>query len=531
MYKVLLVDDVKFIRKGLYKMIDWQKYGFEVCDEAEDGEQAYELIQSQRPDLVITDIKMPVLDGLDLIKQVVNSNTEYTPKFIILSGFNEFKYAQQAIRYGVEDFLLKPINENELHAILEKLSIQFYEEKIRLQKSGITREIISEAALERLIKGSFSEWMLKEYAPEWCSGPTGEYNFCIIEVFFDPASSACQESKHQLKRQIGDTLSSLDPHFRATVIELQPCKYGLVLTSNPNERGMSVQRIAESLHSELLRILDTPVAIYIGDQVNGIRSLQNSYQTAIETTQYKFLLPDMQILDYQNVREIPRQFTDLNDKFYLNLLECVEDCDADSAAHAVESMFLEFGERRMTSQAVHASLSRCYYKLVERFKPMVDNNPANLIMNFITEWEHYPIQPAELQRMFMQFVLEYVELNRQLRKNRVNTVLHKTKTYIEMHYRENLTLKLIAEKVMINPVYLGQLFKRTYGVYFNEFLMGIRLQEAKKLLRQTDLRVYEISEMVGFKHQDYFVNQFKRMEKMTPTEYRQQAKILLKVEK
>ncbi|MEH7414500.1 response regulator [Neobacillus drentensis] len=526
MYKVLLVDDEKFIRKGLYKIIDWQKYGFEICDEAEDGVQAYELIQSQKPDLVITDIKMPVLDGLDLIKRVVNSNNKYSPKFIILSGFNEFKFAQQAIRYGVEDFLLKPINEKELNAILEKLTIHFNEEKMRLQKSGITRKIISEAALERLIKGSYSEWMLEEYAPDWYSGPTGEYNFCIIEVFFHPASSACQYSEHQLKRQIGDALSSVDSHFRATVIELQPGKYGMVLTSNPDEPHMSVQRIARSLQSELLRILDTPVAVYIGDPVNGIRSLQHSYQTAVETSQYKFLLPDMHILDYQNVREIPMQFTDLEDKFYSTLLECVEDCDADSAAHAVESMFLEFRQRRMAPQAVHASLSRCFCKLVERIKPMEDNTHASLIMNLITEWEHYPIQPAELQRMFMEFVMEHVELNRQIRKNRVNSVLHKTKTYIEMHYSENLTLKLIAEKMMLNPVYLGQLFKKTYGVYFNEFLMGIRIQEAKKLLRQTDLRVYEISDRVGIKHQDYFVNQFKRMEKMTPTEYRQQAKIL-----
>lgn len=526
MYKVLLVDDEKFIRKGLHKMIDWQKYGFEICDEAEDGEQAYELIQSQRPDLVITDIKMPVLDGLDLIKLVVNSNTKYSPKFIILSGFNDFKFAQQAIRYGVHDFLLKPVVEKELHAILEKLSIQFHEERMRLQKSGITREIISEAALERLIKGSFSEWILEEYASDWYSGPTGEYVFCIIEVFFQPASSACQRSQHQLKRQISEALSSLDPHFRATVIELLPGKFGLVLTSDPDERQMSVQQIVESFHSQLHQTLDTPVAIYIGDLVNGIRSLQHSYQTAVETTQYKFLLPDMHILDYQIVREIPLQFTDLDDKFYSTLLECVEDCDADGAEQAVESMFVEFHQMRMVPQALHASLSRCIFKLLERIKSMEDVNCSSLILDFMTEWERYPIQPAELQRSFMQFVLEHVELNRQLRKNRCDTVLHKTKTYIEMHYSESITLKLIAEKMMINPVYLGQLFKKTYGVYFNEFLMGIRVQEAKKLLRQTDLRVYEISDMVGFKHQDYFVNQFKRMEKMTPTEYRQHAKIL-----
>ncbi|XEC93971.1 response regulator [Paenibacillus tarimensis] len=121
MNRVILVDDEMFARKGLSNLIPWDRYGYEIVGEAENGEEALEIIQKYNPDLVITDIRMPVLDGLELIRQAKQLNTA-PPQFIIVSGYDDFKYAQQAVRFGVQDFILKPVDEEELVSTLQRIS-------------------------------------------------------------------------------------------------------------------------------------------------------------------------------------------------------------------------------------------------------------------------------------------------------------------------------------------------------------------------------------------------------------------------
>jgi len=130
------------------------------------------------------------------------------------------------------------------------------------------------------------------------------------------------------------------------------------------------------------------------------------------------------------------------------------------------------------------------------------------------------VSPAELKRLLSSFLLECASFVCKLRKEYAKGGIQKIKAYIEAHYNENISLKSIASVFYMNPVYLGQLFKKTYGLHFNEFLLQLRIGEAKKLLRQTDCRVYEIAEKVGFGSADYFVTRFEKLERMTPTEYR-----------
>ncbi|MBO9598418.1 MAG: response regulator, partial [Cohnella sp.] len=127
MMKIILVDDEIFVRKGLLALIPWQRLGYEVVGEADDGEEAMKLIDRLRPDVVITDIRMPVMDGLRMIGNV-RENGGYAPKFIIISGYSDFKYAQQAVRYGVQDFILKPIDEDELTVALLRIKDLIEEE-------------------------------------------------------------------------------------------------------------------------------------------------------------------------------------------------------------------------------------------------------------------------------------------------------------------------------------------------------------------------------------------------------------------
>ncbi|NHN35389.1 response regulator [Paenibacillus agricola] len=414
MYKVLLVDDEIYIRKGLRTLVEWNKYGFEICDEAENGEQAFDLICSQSPDLVITDIKMPVLDGLDLIKNVVSSSSEILPKFIILTGFNDFKFAQQAVRYGVYDFILKPVDEDELESTLEKLSIQLKEAEVQQSSLAITRKIFSETALERLITGSLNESMVADYPYDWYTDQAGEYFFLIVEVFWNCTASPYDERK----RRVAEALSYiLGPNRGVPVIELQLGKYGLVLSINDLQHDEhQLGLFIDSLHRHLFRLLGAPVSIYIGNLVKGIQSLKHSYETAVEVMKYKFLVQDSNVIFYHKVKDISMQYTDLDNKLYSSLKEYVEDCDSGGAESVVNQMFVEFQKKRMVPQVIHASISRCILGIVELIKQEEGSEHSLQTFDAITNWDSKPFPPAELKRLFLQFIFESIEQHRQLRK-------------------------------------------------------------------------------------------------------------------
>ncbi|CAK4854427.1 unnamed protein product [Aphanomyces euteiches] len=151
----------------------------------------------------------------------------------------------------------------------------------------------------------------------------------------------------------------------------------------------------------------------------------------------------------------------------------------------------------------------------------MDGNQKDLTsLAAIRQWHELPITFASLKILFSDFISESTTIVHQLRKEKNKGGIQRIKAYIEMNYAENISLKTIANEFYMNPVYLGQLFKKKYGVYFNEFLLSIRIVEAKKLLRQTDMRIYEVAEKVGFNNADYFVTQFEKVKQMTPSEYR-----------
>src|SRR5690606_36303991 len=162
MHSDLLVDDEVFARKGLRQLIDWASCGFRVIGEADNGEDAYAIIRRLKPDLVITDVRMPVMDGLELIRKTTENEPEQ-PGFIVISGYNEFAYAQQAVRYVVHDFLLKPVDENELKAALRQL-----DEKLRREKliRGKKRQLFHDPLVEAAVKGEADEASLQAWAEQ-----------------------------------------------------------------------------------------------------------------------------------------------------------------------------------------------------------------------------------------------------------------------------------------------------------------------------------------------------------------------------
>ncbi|GAE33564.1 response regulator transcription factor [Halalkalibacter akibai] len=522
MFRTVLVDDEVFVRQGLKSLIDWEECGFEVVAEAANGEDALKIIKDIKPDLVITDIRMPVLNGLELIEQT-KEKLKVNSKFIIVSGYNDFSYAQKAVRWGVIDFVLKPIDQEDLQATLLKLR-----DKLEAEKANHTEK--EKLLLNQIFTHTWAEVdkkkvdLLASLLGDFYKG--GNYYYVNVELnnLTQTEQDAIQGKNSLIKDILSEAVEKLckDPSYLA-IYEQPDESTGFLITSNHllKFKG-TIDQLAEKIRTEIELTLNTPVMIYIGTKVSDLSDVKESYDTANSIRNYKYVLKNTNVIIYDEVKDLKTSYTELNNKLYISLMEQLEENNPSEIHHVINKIFSEFETHSFDPSAIKTSINRCVHKVIQTINDMDGEEKRIISLPAMTNWEKYNLTLDELKRLFTNYLLEGAVVIQELRKENMKGDIYKLKAYVEKNYHENISLKSIASKFYMNPVYLGQLFKKTFGVYFKEYLLTLRIDEAKNLLRKTDLRVYEIAEKVGFGSTDYFVTQFEKVSKMTPTEYRNQ---------
>ncbi|MUT67499.1 response regulator [Paenibacillus sp. NEAU-GSW1] len=516
MYKVLLVDDEIFVRKGLLNLMDWQSLHYEICGEAENGSEALEQISLLQPDLVITDIRMPVLDGLGLIQKLTES-MENPPVFIIISGYHDFKYAQQALRYGVHDYILKPIDEAELESTLRKLSGTL---NVKRLASLTGEKQVSESVVETLIKGHLSEDDVKALARALQLDESESFVYVLAELHGRGANGQLPAQWTAKEAAVALQFLPEEHRSRIPVYEQQKGLFGLLLPIDRITEGSSCETIYRGLQRELSRAAKADVMLYIGDSVEGLGKVKQTYQSANEAMSYKFAEDGQNILFANRLQGTLLYYFDIENDTYKKLLEHVEENDQEAYASDIDRLFQEFIEKRFAPSAVANAITRCVIGIINIIREMDGDETELKLLPKVMDWQNGYNRLQHLKPLFLAFAAEAAAYMSERRGEQSKGGIERIKKYIEAHYTENISLKSIAAKFYMNSAYLGQLFRKSYGVYFNDYLLSIRIAEAKKLLRQTDLRMYEVAERVGFQNADYFVTQFEKLEKATPTDYR-----------
>lgn len=508
MLKVLLVDDEVFVRKGLLELIPWEQLNYTIAGEAENGREALQLMERLQPDLVITDIRMPIVDGLDLIRNVKERN-EWDPAFIIISGYHDFKYAQQAIRYGVHDYILKPVDEEEMVATLRKLAHALSAKPMTL----LTQEdYTNHHILETLVQEEDAE-RAERYAA--ALGLEGASGLLYVLIHIHAATSGKQIGMKQMQ----ETLQSIG-YTAVPVMEQHPGELGILLRLDwLNQYGGHPMQALERLRDELSRRLGQPVSLYAGEGVDCPAKLRHSYSGAMEAAKHKYA-ENRGVILFEQIKDKPLYVFDMSQELCNELIMHVEEGNREEYRAAALSMFRLFQEQRFAPQAVASSLSRCITGINSAVMEMGGGDGQLRCLKDLAERDHLNWNLRLLQEHFLGAIEEADVCIAQLRKEQMKGDIHRIKKYIDAHYCDNISLKGIAAKFYMNAVYLGRLFRKSYGMYFNEYVLALRVQEAKKLLRQTDLRMYEIAARVGFQNADYFVTQFEKLEQLTPTEYR-----------
>jgi len=513
MHKVLLVDDEVFARTGLRGLIPWNSLGFEIVAEAENGEEALQKIREEQPDVVVTDIRMPVLDGLQLIRTVKEQNIA-NPRFIIISGYNDFKYAQQAVRFGVEDFILKPIDEAELSETLKRVAESLKHE--RLLEAG--RPALHLSLLESLLTGRLDG----PYIPGAAAAlglPSGrEICYIVAEVNDVGAEPGAQaEGAGDWKEELVRAATALTGGRKPLLYEHDEWTAGLLLLSGECLRPW--EELAEALRASV-RLDAGILRLYVGEPASTPEQIPLSYRSAMHAMACKYALDGQPVLTAKDADGAALVRTELPPELYDRLLHAMEELDVHGAEAALDEMFDMFRSSRFAPDAVAASIDRLIRVVNRTVRTMEGDEHALAGCTALAGWRERPTTLQGLRQLAAAFVAEASEYMAELRKEKAKGSIHKIRQYIERHFRENINLKVIAQQYYMNPVYLGQLFKKTYGVYFNDFLLDLRIQEAKRLLRQTDMRIYEIAAEVGFNNPEYFAAQFEKVVNMTPKEYR-----------
>jgi len=476
MHKVLLVDDEVFARTGLRGLIPWNQLGFEIVAEAENGEEALQKIREAQPDLVVTDIRMPVLDGLQLIRAVKEQEIA-SPRFIIISGYNDFKYAQQAVRFGVEDFILKPIDEAELADTLKRVAESL--KRDQLLEAG--HPALHLSLLESLLTGRLD----KPYIPGAAAalGLPNDRELCYIiaevnDLGAEPGMEAADAGdwKAELARAAAELAEGREPLLH----EHDEWTAGLLLPYSENLR--SWEAAAERLR-QAVRLRGGVLRMYVGEPAGTPELIHQSYRSAKQTMDFKYALDGQAVLSAKDTDGLTLVRTELASELFDRLLHAMEERDAKAAEAVLDEMFDTFRSSRFAPDAVAASIARMI-RLVNRTVQAMDGDEQALAgCTALAGWQEKPMTLQGLKKLAAAFVEDASEYMLELRKEKAKGSIHKIRQHIERHFRENISLKVIAQQYYMNPVYLGQLFKKTYGVYFNDFLLDLRIQEAKRLLR------------------------------------------------
>jgi len=531
MLKVFLVEDEFVVREGIKRNIDWQANGYEFCGEAGDGELAFPMIQKVKPDIVITDIRMPFMDGLEL-SRLIKKEFPWM-EIVILTGFEEFEYAKEAISLGVGKYLLKPISGDELLKeiadVAEKINEKKKEQEIRKKYEAEMEENLlkeKKELFQHLVTGSKSMTELLEIAEKLNMDLSALwYNIILFKV--QSTNHAPEEySKRMIAIEEKIKFLADEPDVICFDRNLEG-KALLFKADSVEELEVMQKKYISGLENELAGNDRYRYFGGIGKPVNRLRELPLSFESASHAFAQRYLIKENCILDSKAMEKVsaaekeefdihnidPKELQSERVREFLKL------GNKDETVYFVDEFFKRQGTSALNSTIFRQYIVMDVYFCVASFLEELQIGREE-ISSFDVNYEL--LQSKEHAVEYVTRIIEKaVELREKNSSNRYGTIVDQVKKYIEEHYEEEeLSLNLLASYVNFSPNHLSMIFSQQTGQTFIRYLTDYRMNKAKELLRGTSMRSSEISLEVGYKDPHYFSYLFKKTQGLTPTQYR-----------
>lgn len=536
MLKVFLVEDESIVREGLRDNIPWEQYGYQFMGEASDGEMALPMIRKLQPDVLITDIKMPFMDGLSLSKIA----TQEIPgiKIIIISGYDEFEYARQAIRVGVEQYLLKPITRNALQKVLleirEKIENE-QEQKNYLEKFQKEMDEYEQYSrrnfLEKVFEGQLSLQQIYEQAQKLSlelDAPA--YNLVMLSLQEKRKNLEDSLRESESFEKIGEEVFRYFLRFS----EYLPFRwnislYGVLIkgeTENMEELTRRCINNMKKICMEEQASLEWYLAV--GKPVERLSLLPECYSRVNHILAYRFLSPGQHILTEKEAAGfLPGTKTEGFDRVETTKVdpEIIRGFLTEGKQEEIED-FVN-GYLGGVSEALNSKLFRDYLLLNVRFTTIAYVESLGIRQeDFITEGDHdrlheISVSKEEIHAYMVELLNRAMKLRDEESENQSKRILKKALDYIEENFsQESFSLNSVSGEVGVSGNYFSSIFSQEMEMTFIEYVTKKRMEKAKKLLRQTEKHSGEIAAEVGYKDPHYFSFVFKKTQGCTPREYR-----------
>lgn len=509
MFRTLIVDDEPGIRKGLKILIDWESCGVELIGEAANGTEALDIIRREKPDIVLTDIKMPDMDGMTLIEQA--RNLGYAPAFIILSGYSEFSLAKRAMELGVSNFILKPIDPEELVKAIYNIKSRININKTREEEFAIVhrREI-----LRKLVCQENSESEFKLFEDDL--NIRGQSLYCILFEIQDardiPETKFLKILSDYLKKNFS---KGMVPPIIALEKEWFCC---LISSSHISTHGNNLNRLLLGLLTEVSEIMD--IAVSIGKRVRNVRDFSESYNTARLTSNHSVYRDLNSLIDYRDVQQIKFSCCYEHIPSIDSLLTAIKGFNKTAISNCCSDIIDTIRVNYYTLDIILMNISNLIARILDEFRGIGQTEPdISSFIRYLTP-DNQRIIIVKLAVDLERFALMAAEEYNSIKRNKLKGVVLVVEEYIRENYEKSLTLKVLGSRFNVNPTYLGQIFKKRTGHTFNDYLQHIRMEKAEFLLKDTDLLMYEIAAKVGFKDVSYFMTCFEKQYAMSPGHYR-----------
>lgn len=524
MYKVVLLDDQSRITRGLKEIIGWERLGCQVVGEANNGLQGLELIDKTSPDIVITDIRMPKMDGLQMIK--VLKQRKQNVEFIILSGYSEFEYAKKGMELGVNFYILKPVDENVFEECLQNVCNKIAEQKQRKdefleykRKSSDRQEEFSCLALREIVDGSTDNAEEIQDLLYYSNIKLDGNSFNCILIEFDDISRAC------VKKYLKD-IKSIIARGLAGFFDFEAFKYsdyqaGVLIAHKEKIDFDLLCVLLEQIQKELIAFTGTNIFIGIGSAAASISGIARSFEQARDALNYKIINEKNTLFLFDKLKNLTDNTFSISKEILGELEKSIYSSDLPGSKIAVEKYFnVLLAEKKLRTRDIQLQCLFVIIAIASKMRSIqFDLNEFVgrdiLSLNRISRFK----TAEEIKNWLINVISIIIEMGK-IPKSVQKDTFDEIKEYIQTHYFEGLSLNTIAEHFYFNPYYLSQLFKKKTGESYLTYVTKIRMKKAKELLMTTDLKIYEICNQIGYESTRYFNKTFEKLVGCRPTEYR-----------
>ena len=535
LYSIILVDDEEEVRKSIIKQIDWESAGFQVVGDAENGEDALEKIEVLEPDVVLTDIRMPYMDGLTLAEKIRQRYP--STKVVIFSGYDDFEYAQKAIKLNVTEYILKPVNVEELTSILKRIKSNLDEEIEEKRNVSRLREnyrkslpIIREQFFNDMVHRRLADDLIESKLREYDIPITGARKWIIAAIDVEKSDDRSKKtlSLHEEEELIPISVmqivrEKLKSYCRFSLFQ-STAEAGMVVIAALDDDNTTTGLIdvLGDICKETKRILEVPVTIGIGHSVTGLSKIAGSYQSAVEALGYKAVVGSgitIYINDMEPVGSGKLEFDNSDESDFISAVKFGPD-------EKIEAVMVRISGK-LESAKVHYRQQQVYvFGVLNTVIQMIQQYDLNLEEILGGELEYLSvIDKLQKREEFGEWLLKTArKMNQAINQERDMTtrqVIQQAKQYIMDNYQNpDLSVEMICRHLHMSPAYFSTMFKKETGQAYIAYLTEIRLNKAVELLNKTDDKTYVIASKVGYQEQNYFSYVFKKKFGVSPTKFR-----------